>query len=149
MKTRFFLCCLFVVNAGLFLGLGARADTIPGLALAVPEGFVVQPARSGVDGFIVKADTLRIRYEIGRIPKSGQPVMSGNFKNRAMQVGRGDKARWMKTENVNGQPGYFALDTENVLHASFPAAGVNFSVATTGPQQVDEALAVLRTFAAN
>ena len=126
----------------------AASGLPPELKLSLPEGFAHKPAKPGltVSGVLERADGLAIRYEIGIVPKKGQAVVTGRFKNRAVQVGQGGQAKWTRQENINGQPGYFAYDTKGVLHASFPLEGVNFRAEAPTEAAVEAVMAVLRTF---
>lgn len=146
MKTPSFLR-LFALSTLAALSQAMAAELPAALNLAMPEGFSHKPAKPGltVSGVLERADGLVIHYEIGIVPKKGQAVVTGRFKNRAVQVGQGKDAKWFRPENVNGQPAYFAYDTKGVLHASFPLDGVNYRVHAPTPDQVQAALAVLRT----
>lgn len=146
MKTPSFLR-LFVLSSLAALSNAVAVELPAALNLALPEGYTHKPAKPGltVSGVLERADGLAIQYEIGMVPRKGQAVVTGRFKNRAVQVGQGREAKWFRPENVNGQPAYFAYDTKGVLHASFPLDGVNFRVVAPSPAQVESALAVLRT----
>src|SRR5262245_21430365 len=129
MRTAFLLC----VGALLAVSFGqTSAEEKP---TPLPEGIKLLPGYThegkmgihGPAGVIAKKGGLKIEYQYGKVPGPDDPITSADYTDRAQALAEGDR-RWYKEQTVGGKAVHLAYGKDDVLHVSFPAAGVNFRV---------------------
>jgi hypothetical protein len=119
-----------------------------GFEIRLLPGFTHKPLQGfdSIVGKIVKKDGLEIGYEIGPIPRKGQPVEGGSFVNQALQLPEG-KRLWLKEQTVGGRKFYVAYSKDQRLLVSTARAkqGVNFSAVAKTPAEVADVLLMALT----
>jgi len=122
------------------------SPTGPGGMRLLP-GYTHKPLQ-GIDsivGQIVKDTGWKITYEIGRVSKPGRPRMGGDFRNRAKLAPK-TNVRWYRRQIVGGQPVDIAMQKDNLLLASFPEKGMNFSAKIGSSEHLADAMLMILTY---
>src|SRR5262245_29872957 len=147
MRTAALLCC---VTAYLAWGAGRAPaggpDKLPG-GLELLPGYSHEPVKAvrGPSGLITGKGGLKIQYSFGKVRREGDPITSADFTDRAQSLPEGER-RWYKEQTVGGQPVHLALSKGQVLHVSYPRAGVNFRAEVRNPEDLADALLIILTF---
>ena len=141
-STICFCFCVLLTNAPSDL---PAADPLGGMQLL--EGYKHVPLQ-GIDsivGEIKKEGGLKIVYDIGPVPKPGQPRLGGSFTDRPKNT-PAKLRRWYREQTVNNQPVHLAYLKDHTLLVSYPEKGVNFSTAVKTPDEMAEALLMILTY---
>ncbi len=128
------------------IGSASAADAPLGGIRLLP-GYKHRPLQGfdSVVGEISKEGGLRIRYEIGGLPRPGGPQLGGQFSDRPKLTPK-DKVRWYHEQTVSGQPVHLAYRKDSVLLVSFPQKGMNLHVTLRSADQMAEALLMILTY---
>lgn len=120
------------------------ADPPGGIRLLPGYKHVPLQGIDSIVGRIEKPGGLQMTYEIGHVPKAGEPTFGGSFTDRPKQLPKA-RLRWYREQVVGGQPMHVAYAKDRTLHVSFPKLGVNVFAKVNSADDMADALLMLAT----
>ena len=98
----------------------------------------------GIDsvvGRVVRKDGFTIQYEIGHVPKPGEPRFGGSFSDYAVAM-RPEERAWFKEQMTPTGVMHVAQSKAGLLVVSLPSVGANL---TANPKSAEDAIEVILT----